>query len=105
MSDETLDKMCAPCRTIAIQNREDDKAAASPDSVEGRLVDPAQDTSVWRFISQIAAFTPDHHCETHGADCEDDSCEDRFDMTSEDAVATVNSLIYRGRDLMAERVE
>ena len=38
VSDETLAKMCAPCRTIAIQNREDDKAAATtpPDSEESR---------------------------------------------------------------------
>ena len=74
--------------------------------IEGswKIVSPEteEEDKFLKLVKQIAALTPDGHCGTHGAYCEVDSCEDRFDMPSEDAIATVNALIYAAIETLGD---
>ena len=56
------------------------------------------------IITLIASFETDQECRTHGPICDGDKddCE-LFNMSSDDAVETLRSLITRARGLMADR--
>ena len=62
-------------------------------------------TDLQRWVSIIAAMTPDQECLEHGAECTEDACGDdceMFDMTNDDAVETLNNLITEARVYTAE---
>ena len=58
----------------------------------------------YSFVAQIARMIPDGECKVHQEQCSSPDCEgDLYVTENDDAVETVNSLIHKARELMADR--